>query len=146
MRQNSAERPCVELVVDRGNVLPIPVPVDGARNLFRPERDATRAEMRVSETVVVEIPAASAHDVPTRSRKEHHGQNRTGYGLLRRNVEAKANIARSEDRLDFFEREGERFCRDVGAQIEGDRLRHVPGREREERQESEHALMVRPRA
>ena len=49
-------------LVDSRRVLPIPAALDGASHLFRPERHPPSAEVRVAQTMIVKIAAASADD------------------------------------------------------------------------------------
>ncbi len=60
VREDPSQGSRVDVVVDMGELLAVLVPIDGTRDLLRPQRQAACTELRLTEPVVMQATAARA--------------------------------------------------------------------------------------
>ena len=73
MREDSFQCPRIESVVDIGEFRAVPVPIDGAGHLLRPEGNTARAQLGTTEPVIVPIAATSVYFEAGRAWLYEHG-------------------------------------------------------------------------
>ena len=143
VRENPSQRSRIDPVIDTWRFPTVPVPIDGARHVLRPEGNATCSQLSTAEPVIVAVSATAMHFEVGRPRLHEHGHERTVRVIVRREVETQHDTPRLEHPLGLVEGGRKDLVAELRAavdmNVQGQRRRRES---REQESERRHARML----
>ena len=141
--ENPSQCSRVDPVIDNGRFRAVPVPIDGARHLLRPEGNAACPQLGMAEPVIVAVSATAMHFEAGRPRLDEHGHERAVRVIFRREVETQHDTPRLEHPLGLLECGRKDLIAELRAEVDVDVQGQRRRREsREQESERQHAGML----